>query len=94
MRYPLGMDDDQRYLVAVGQQLRAEIAASGRSAAAIARMTGMDKTVLHRYLHAQRDLPLSTLRRICDAISIDPALVLERAEERMGSSPGGAGNTR
>lgn len=83
MWYVPGMTEDERYLRAVGQQLRAEIAASGRSAAAVARMAGMDKTVLHRYLHGTRDIPSTTLKRICAAIGISPAVVLDRAEQRM-----------
>ncbi|MGP5483905.1 helix-turn-helix domain-containing protein [Brachybacterium alimentarium] len=77
------MNEDEKYLQAVGQQLRAEIAASGRSAASVARMIDMDKTVLHRYLHGTRDIPSTALKRICAAIGVSPAVVLERAEQRM-----------
>jgi len=77
------MTEDEKYLQAVGQQLRAEIAASGRSAAAVARMIDMDKSVLHRYLHGRRDIPSTVLKRICAAIGIAPAVVLDRAEQRM-----------
>lgn len=77
------MTEDEKYLRAVGQQLRAEIAASGRSAASVARMIDMDKTVLHRYLHGTRDIPSTTLKRIAAAIGVSPATILERAEQRM-----------
>lgn len=86
--YIFGMTEDERYLKAVGQQLRAEIAASGRSAASVARMIDMDKTVLHRYLHGTRDIPSTTLKRICAAIGIAPAIVLDRAEQRMDADAG------
>lgn len=86
------MTEDEKYLQAVGQQLRAEIAASGRSAASVARLIGMDKSVLHRYLHGTRDIPSTVLKRICSAIGISPAVVLQRAEQRMNGDaelPGG-----
>lgn len=85
------MTEDERYLKAVGQQLRAEIAASGRSAAAVARMADMDRTVLHRYLHGTRDIPSTALKRICAAIGIAPAIVLDRAEQRMDTDAGMTG---
>lgn len=78
------MTREQDYLSAVGQQLRAEIAASGTSAKKISEKIGMDRTTLHRYLHGQRDIPLSALVRITSGIGIDPAIVLDRAEERAG----------
>lgn len=88
MWYIRTMNDDEKYLLAVGQQLRAEIAASGRTAASVARLAGMDRTVLHRYLHGTRDIPSTALKRICAAIGIAPAVVLERAEQRLDADAG------
>lgn len=85
--------DEQRYLEAVGQQLRAEIAAAGMSAAQVARELDMQKSQLHRYLHAQRDLPISTLMRIARVLGVDVTVILDRADERAGSSVQGAGDT-
>ncbi|MGP5376326.1 helix-turn-helix domain-containing protein [Brachybacterium alimentarium] len=79
------MTREQDYLTAVGQQLRAEIAAAGTSAKKISEKISMDRTTLHRYLHGQRDIPLSALVRIAGGIGVDPAVVLDRAEERAGS---------
>lgn len=85
------MTREQDYLSAVGQQLRAEIAASGTSAKKISEKISMDRTTLHRYLHGQRDIPLSALIRIAGGIGIDPATVLDRAEERAGLNSGDIG---
>lgn len=46
-------------------------------------MIDMDKTVLHRYLHGTRDIPSSVLKRIAVAIGVTPAVILDRAEQRM-----------
>lgn len=87
------MTREQDYLSAVGQQLRAEIAASGTSAKRISEKINMDRTTLHRYLHGQRDIPLSALVRITSGIGVDPAVVLDRAEERAGRDAESVGDS-
>lgn len=81
------------FAVSVADQLRAEIAAAGLTASEVARRISMDKSMLHRYLHSKRELPLSTLARICGGIGIDPSVVIERAIERIGRDSKGVGGS-
>lgn len=83
--------DPDAFIQALASQLRAEIAAAGLSARAVATTAGMQPVVLGRYLSAERDMPVSVLPRILNAIELlsgvtaMPNTVLRRAEERMAS---------
>jgi len=86
MTPPTDADD---FVRALGAQVRAEIAAAGTSARAVAETAGMQPVVLSRYLKGQRDMPISTFVRILNAIEniaglkLDPRVVVARAEDRM-----------
>ena len=87
------MTREDDFLQAVSQQIRAETSAAGLSAAKVARSIGMDRTTLHRYYNGERDIPLSALFRIAEGIGIDPAIILDRAEQRAGGDAEEGGDT-
>ena len=84
--------DPDAFAKALGAQMRAEIAAAGLSARAVAHRAGMQPVVLGRYLNGERDMPVSVLARVLNAIEALagvralPNVVLRRAEERLATA--------
>lgn len=79
---------------AVAALLRARLGFIGISKAELARRTGMNREVLRRYLAAERDLPLDPLFTITDALDMDPASLIQEADQivRRNSQAGGDRN--
>lgn len=74
-----------RFNAAVGRQLRAEISAGGSSIAAMARTIGMARSTLDNYVNGERDIPVPAVYAVCAELSVDPHLLVKRAEERFAS---------
>lgn len=68
---------------AVGRQMRAEIAASRSSIAAMARTIGIARSALDNYVTGKRAIPVPVLYAVCAAAGIAPHVLLARAEERL-----------
>lgn len=77
---------------AVGRQMRAEIAASRSSIAAMARDIGVARSALDNYVTGKRAIPVPIVYAVCAAVGIDPHVLLARAEERLLAD--GAGSAR
>lgn len=72
---------------AVAALLRARLGYLGLSKAELARRTGMNREVLRRYLAAERDLPLDPLFTITDALEMDPAALIDEANQIIHRDP-------
>lgn len=70
---------------AVGRQLRAEIAASRSSIAAMARTIGIARSALDNYVTGKRAIPVPVVYSVCAALNLEPHLLIARAEERLSS---------
>ena len=68
---------------AVGRQLRAEIAASRSSIAAMARTIGIARSALDNYVTGKRAIPVPVVYSVCAALDVQPHVLLARAEERL-----------
>lgn len=68
---------------AVGRQIRAEIAASRSSIAAMARTIGIARSALDNYVTGKRAIPVPVVYAVCAAISLEPHVLVARAEERL-----------
>lgn len=73
----------EEFNAAVGRQLRAEIAAAGSSIAAMSREIGIARSALDNYATGKRSIPVPILYAVCAAVSVEPHIVLARAEERL-----------
>ncbi len=78
----------KQFNAAVAAELRAERAAKQMTVDALAAASGVPKGTLLRYLNAQRDIPVPALADLASALSIDPAVVLDRASLRVQSENG------
>lgn len=68
--------------IAVGAQMRAEIAAHGYSVKGAAESMGMARGVLIRYLDGERNIPISVAARLADLLDMPMPTLVERAEDR------------
>ncbi|TCJ28908.1 helix-turn-helix domain-containing protein [Microbacterium sp. PI-1] len=68
---------------AVGRQMRAEIAASRSSIAAMARGIGIARSALDNYVTGKRAIPVPVVYSVCATLGVDPHVLLARAEERL-----------
>lgn len=77
------MDNDKKSAItnAVAALLRARTGYLSLSKAELARRTGMNREVLRRYLAGERDLPLDALFDITDALDMDPAALIQEADQ-------------
>ncbi len=73
---------------AVGRQLRAEIAASRSSIAAMARTIGIARSALDNYVTGKRAIPVPIVYAVCAAVDLEPHVLLSRAEERLQAEDG------
>lgn len=72
-----------RFGQVVAAQVRAEIAAADESVASVARLTGINRETLDRWVKGERALSVPTLFRIADALKLDAHTIVKRAEERF-----------
>ena len=68
---------------AVGRQMRAEIAASRSSIAAMARSIGIARSALDNYVTGKRAIPVPVVYAVCASLGVDPHVLFARAEERL-----------
>lgn len=72
---------------AVAAQLRAEIAAANLSEKALAELADVNYTSLRRWLGREkgneRHIDVAVLAAIAKALNLDPAEIIQRAEQRM-----------
>lgn len=73
----------ERFNAAVGRQVRAEISAAGSSVAAMARRIGIARSALDNYVKGERSIPVPIVYAVCDAVQIEPHVLVERAEQRF-----------
>ncbi|WP_435746346.1 helix-turn-helix domain-containing protein [Microbacterium sp. PMB16] len=78
----------EQFNAAVGRQLRAEIAASRSSIAGMARTIGIARSALDNYVTGKRAIPVPVVYSICAALSVEPHVLVARAEERLQSDDG------
>lgn len=48
----------------------------------VAERSGIPYSTLRRYLAGERDIPVTALIAICEALNVDPGLILQRATRR------------
>ncbi len=68
---------------AVGRQMRAEIAASRSSIAAMAREIGVARSALDNYVTGKRAIPVPVVYAVCASLDLEPHVLVARAEERL-----------
>lgn len=73
----------EEFNAAVGRQMRAEIAASRSSIAAMARSIGIARSALDNYVTGKRAIPVPVVYAVCAFLGVDPHVLLARAEERL-----------
>lgn len=81
----------EHFNAAVGRQLRAEIAASRSSIAAMARTIGIARSALDNYVTGKRAIPIPIVYAVCAAVNVEPHVLIARAEERLDSAEGDTG---
>ena len=67
----------------VAQQLQAERAIKGWSYRALAEAAGMKEQTVMRYLTGRRDIPITEVGLLADALDLTPADLLGRAIQRI-----------
>lgn len=75
---------------AVAAELRAEKAASNLTLSDIARLSGVTKGSVQRYLAAERHIDMRTLNALALALGTTPGELIERAQERRARDAGSA----
>lgn len=68
---------------AVTEQLRAERAAKQMPFKELVQRTGMSEQTLIRYFNGKRDIPLTQLAAIADALGLTPIDIINRAMQRI-----------
>jgi transcriptional regulator with XRE-family HTH domain len=63
--------------------MRAEIAASRSSIAAMARDIGIARSALDNYVTGKRAIPVPVVYAVCAALDLEPHVLFARAEERL-----------
>lgn len=82
----MGTEKRDAYTLAVAAQLRAEIAAAGLSVVGAAKKSGVPRGTLVRYLDGTREIPVSVMYRLALALGVDVPTLIERADDRFGTS--------
>jgi transcriptional regulator with XRE-family HTH domain len=75
--------DAQRFTIALGAQIRAEAAYRRISITRLAREVEIDRSTLTRYLDGKREMPLSLLYDIGEALGVPAQTIMHRTMERM-----------
>lgn len=68
---------------AVAAELRGQRAKTRITVDTLVTATGYAKTTVLNYLNGKRDIPLPALAELCRALSIDPRVIFERAEQAV-----------
>lgn len=62
---------------AIGERIKNARTGAGMSQAELADKAGLSQSMISRIEQGQRDTPLSTFRRIAEALGLDPAALLQ-----------------
>lgn len=73
----------EQFNEAVAAQIRAERAAKGMTVAALVTASGISKSQLLRLLHAKRDIDMRDVALLSQALGIQPAQLIQRAQARL-----------
>lgn len=73
----------ERFNALIGAELKGAIVAQGLTAEAVARAIRIEPATLSRYMNGHRSMPVGTLVDASSHIGIDPAVLVERAWERL-----------
>lgn len=79
----MNKDDATRFGQTVAAQVRAEIAANGKTVAGLARELDMNRETLDRWVKGTRSMTVATLRQIAGTLDLEAHELLRRAEERF-----------
>jgi len=71
------------YNAAVAAELRGQRARTRMTVDGLVAATGYAKSTVLNYLNGKRDIPLPALAELCRALSIDPRVIFERAEQAV-----------
>lgn len=80
------MDNRQRselFATYVGLSLKGRIVTQGRTAKSVAEEMGRSAAAFSRWLNGKNELPLSVLAEACEAIDVEPSIVIEDAYSRL-----------
>lgn len=75
----------QAYQEAIAEQLRAERAARGLTIEELVARTTLHRSSVIRYLSGERDIKMSALFEMAEALGLTVPVLLLRAEERLGN---------
>lgn len=67
---------------AIAAEVRTQAAFDRVQHKALAERSGIPYSTLRRYLSGDRDIPVTSLIAICEALNVDPGLILQRATRR------------
>jgi hypothetical protein len=73
----------EEFETAVIKQIKAEIAAASMNAKSLAEKLDKDYFTLRRYLVNERKMPLGIFLAIAEALEVDAATLVQRAEQRL-----------
>jgi ribosome-binding protein aMBF1 (putative translation factor) len=76
-------EKSEEFETAVVKQIKAEIAAAGLNTKSLAEKLNKDYFTLRRYLTGERKMPLGVFLAIAQALDIDAATLVQRAEQRL-----------
>lgn len=79
----MGKDEAERFGQTIAAQIRAEMAAKSVTVSGLARAIHINRETLDRWVKGTRPMNVPTLHLIADALSLDPHLIVRRAEERF-----------
>lgn len=66
----------------IAAELRTQAALDRVQHKTLAELSGIPYSTLRRYLSGDRDIPVTSLIAICEALNVDPGLILQRATRR------------
>lgn len=67
---------------AIAAELRTQATLDRVQHKTLAELSGVPYSTLRRYLSGDRDIPVTSLIAICEALNVDPGLILQRATRR------------
>lgn len=77
--------DAEEFEAVVIAQLRAEIAAAGKSQKDVATAADLPYVSFVRYMRGERPMTLRTLKSILGVLGVEPATFYARVQERVGA---------
>lgn len=80
---PIEKDHAKGLNGALAAEIRAEIAAQGRTNIEVAKTVGMDRVTFQRYVNTVRGMNTAITEAIADALNVDPGELMVRAVRRL-----------